>query len=373
MAQALWTVDSTPMLDVPGMASDGNLTFAYAAGGMRLTNGTLLIADRGENAIRIVDAAGKLLRSAGRTGDGPGEFQSMIWAGRCGEDSLLVWDLRRRVASLIGASGAIARQFAVPAGDTAQMPMQFACSPRGTTGTMVYRGVPRPIRGAVNPRIQNVISVTAAVYRIRADGSIAQRLGDVPAGELVATVSPSGGRGSAPRPLGRSAWVAALEDAVVIGSADSALVMIVRASGETSRHALPIVPRAPTQAEFDEAVQATASVIPASIRQAMAEQLAAVPIPERLPMISALFVDAEGLLWVQTTPPGARNLDFLVLDGGVASGRGSGHRRDSRCSRLAATTCWAATPTPAMRCTWPCTGCTGVDRPFARPRRDSDR
>jgi hypothetical protein len=162
-AQATWTVDSMPMLDVPGLASDGTLTFAYAAGATRLADGTLLIADRGENAVRVVDAAGRLRRSSGGTGDGPGEFQSMIWAGRCG-DSLLVWDLRRRMASLIGASGAIARQFAVPAGDTAQMPMQFACSPRGTTGTMVYRGVPRPIRGAMNPRIPNVISVTAAVY-----------------------------------------------------------------------------------------------------------------------------------------------------------------------------------------------------------------
>lgn len=44
-------------------------------------------------------------------------------------------------------------------------------------------------------------------------------------------------------------------------------------------------------------------------------------MPERLPPISALFVDTEDLLWVQTTPPGGRVMDFLVVrpDGRVAA------------------------------------------------------
>ena len=51
------------------------------------------------------------------------------------------------------------------------------------------------------------------------------------------------------------------------------------------------------------------------MRQAMAQQLAAIPLPDRLPAISALFVDSEGLVWIQTTPPGAKALDFLVMRG----------------------------------------------------------
>src|SRR3970040_2044149 len=88
-AQATWVVDRTPILDVPGVATTGTLIFGYAAGGMRLADGGLLIADRAENSIRVLDATGKLVRSVGRTGDGPGEFQSMMWAGRCGPHSLL--------------------------------------------------------------------------------------------------------------------------------------------------------------------------------------------------------------------------------------------------------------------------------------------
>ena len=312
-AQATWVVDRTPILDVPGVSTTGTLILGYAAGGMRLADGGLLIADRAENSIRVLDATGKLVRSVGRTGDGPGEFQSMLWAGQCGSDSLLVWDLRRRQATMIGSSGTPSRQFSVPAGDTAQVPFQFSCSPHGT---IAYRSAPRPMRGAMpNPQNPNIVSVTAAVYRIGPGGTITQRLGDIPAGEVVAMVSPSGGRGAAPRPLGRTASIAALDDAVVISSADSAFVIVQQAGGQTSHHQLPITLRAPTRTEFDEAVRATASMGPASMRQAMAQQLAAIPLPDRLPAISALFVDSEGLVWIQTTPPGAKALDFLVMRG----------------------------------------------------------
>lgn len=318
VGQAVWTVDRAPTLDVPGIGADGKVTFGYAAGATRLANGSLLIADRAENGIRVIDAAGKLLRTIGRAGDGPGEFQTMIWAGGCGADSMLVWDLRRRQASMVGASGTVARQFAVPARDTAQLPFQFSCA---HNRAMVYLSLPRPIRDATPPQDPNIRAVTAAVYRIAADGAVTQRLGDIPAGEVLATVSPTGGRGSAPRPLGRTASVAAVGNDVVIGSADSATATVVHDNGTRSQIRIPVTIRAPTRAEFDAAVQASASMIPAPIRQAMIAQLAAVPMPERLPAISALFGDPDGLLWVQSSPVGAKVIDFIVIqvDGRVVA------------------------------------------------------
>ena len=315
-AQATWVVDRTPILDVAGVSSDGTVIFSNAAGGMRLRDGGLLIADRGESSIRVIDAAGKLVRSVGRAGGGPGEFQSILWAGPCGADSMLVWDLSRRQASMIAPNGTIARQFAVPAQDTAQRPSQFSCSSRGA---MAYRSVPRQNRDAPNAQNPNLVGVLAAVYRTGRDGVVLQRFGDIPAGEVAAFVSPSGGRGAVPRPLGRTAHVATLDDAVVISSADSALVTIVRADGRSSRHALPIIPRAPTKEELDHAVQSTASMAPPAMRQSLAQQLATIPAPERLPAISALMTDADGLVWVQTTPPGGRTVDFLVIQstGGI--------------------------------------------------------
>jgi hypothetical protein len=315
-SQATWTVDRTPILDVPGVAADGKVNFGNAGGATRLADGSLLVADRAENAVRVIDALGKLLRTLGRPGQGPNEFASVIWAGGCGSDSLLVWDLGRRQASMVGAHG-IGRQYSIPAGDTAQPPYQFSCA---RNRTMAYISAPRPDRSAPSPA-PNVMAVIAAVYRVNSEGAVIQRLGVVPGGEVVAATGPTGGRGAVPRPLGRAAYVAAVGDAIVISSADSALATIVPANGPSRSIRLPVTLRSPTRAEFDAAVHAAASMLPAQMRQAMTRQLAASPMPERLPPVSALFSDPDGLLWVQTSPPGARAIDFLVmqLDGRVTA------------------------------------------------------
>jgi hypothetical protein len=318
-AQATWVVEPTPVLDVRGLSTSGTVSFGYPAGGIRLSNGSLLIADRGENSIRLFDATGVLQRTTGRSGQGPGEFQSMMWAGRCGTDSLLVWDLSRRQATMIAASGDLTRQFAIPASDTAHMPFRFSCSPRGA---IAYESAPRRIPGAPpNAERPDIMGVNAAVYSVDRDGRVLLRLGDVPGGEVVAVTSPSGGRGAVPRPLGRTAHVAAMDGAVVISSADSAFVTMIHADGTQNRYALPIAIRAPTRAEFDGAIQSLATMTPATMRQAMIQQLSAVPVPSRLPPVSALLTDTEGLLWVQTTPAGGTALDFLVMqnDGRVVA------------------------------------------------------
>jgi hypothetical protein len=216
--------------------------------------------------------------------------------------------LRRRQASMIGPSGAVARQFAVPAGDTAQNPFRFSCGPNRT---MVYLSAPRPVREATPPKNPNIVSVSASVYRVTADGAIKQRLGDIPAGEAV-----SNGRGGVPRPLGRTASVAAVGNDVIIGSADSATVTIVRDDGTRNQIHIPVLVRAPTRDEFDAAIQATAAMVPAQMRQTMITQLSVIPMPERLPPISALFGDPDGLVWVQTSPAGAKVIDFTVMQAG---------------------------------------------------------
>lgn len=318
-AQATWVVEPTPILDIPGTSSTGTMTFGHPAGGIRLANGGLLIADRTENTIRVFDASGRSERSLGRAGPGPGEFRSMVWTRRCGGDSLLVWDFARRQATVVGSTSESMRQFAVPKGDTAQVPYQFSCSSRGS---IVYSSAPRPNRGAVtgstNP---NIIPAVVAAYSIDRDGSIRHRYGEIPGGEVVLITGPTGGRGGAPRPLGRISYVASMGDVAVISSADSAILTFHGADGRSSRHVLPIPSRPPTRAEYEAAIGELATVGPPDARQSLVDALRAFPMPERLPPISALFVDTEDLLWVQTTPPGGRVMDFLVVrpDGRVAA------------------------------------------------------
>lgn len=243
----------------------------------------------------------------------------MVWARRCGGDSLIIWDLARRQATISGSSSESMRQFAVPKGDTAQSPYQFSCSARGS---IVYSSAPRPNRGAASESTNpNIIPVLVTAYSIDREGSIRRRHGDVPGGETILLPGPLGGRGGAPRPLGRISYVASMSEVAVISSADSAILTFHRADGGSSRHRLPISIRAPTRPEYEAAIDELATFAPPAMRPSIVEALRAFPMPKRLPPISALFVDAEDMLWVQISPAGSRAIDFLVVrsDGRVVA------------------------------------------------------
>lgn len=317
-AQATWTVDAKPILDVPGVTANGSVTFANMAGVTRLRDGSLLIADRGSNSIRLVDPRGKLVKSSGQTGDGPGDFQSMIWAGGCGPDSMLVWDLRRRVASMIGASGTVARQFKVPSdsGTKIRVPLNvIAC---GDRGTIAYISDPtgRVAPTSANPNIMGMLSSAVTTNR---EGHVVAHIDSLPSGEMYHTISPTGGNGAFPRPLGIAAFVAVIGDRAVVGLTDSARVVAIEPDGRRTTIRIPVQAHAPTRDEFDASVEKITAMAPAAMRLAMTEQLSKAPLPAVAPTYSGLFSDPAGLLWVEVSPATGKNgsLIAMQLDGKI--------------------------------------------------------
>jgi hypothetical protein len=86
------------------------------AWGKVLSDGTIVLFDRGSIQLRFYDRSGKFLRSAGREGDGPGEFRrGTSLVGVLPGDSLVLEDVfaKRRV-SIFTPSGDYARSIAVP-------------------------------------------------------------------------------------------------------------------------------------------------------------------------------------------------------------------------------------------------------------------
>ena len=93
-ADAGWKVVDSPLVDI------GDVD--HVLGPVRLGDGRLAIGNAGTNEVRIYDAGGALLKTAGRPGSGPGEYQNLvgIWAGPA--DSLMVSDiLVRRLTVLL--------------------------------------------------------------------------------------------------------------------------------------------------------------------------------------------------------------------------------------------------------------------------------
>jgi hypothetical protein len=83
--------------------------FSDISGIRQLSDGRLLVADRLEKAVRLLDAAGAYLDEVGRVGSGPGEFQLPGRLLPLPGDSTLLVDFGNMRLSVIGPEGGIHR------------------------------------------------------------------------------------------------------------------------------------------------------------------------------------------------------------------------------------------------------------------------
>lgn len=75
--------------------------------------GRILIADDLQHAVLVFDHEGQFLRSLGRQGDGPGEFQAPWRIAVDPQDSIFVWDTQLARMSIFSPTLAFVRSFAI--------------------------------------------------------------------------------------------------------------------------------------------------------------------------------------------------------------------------------------------------------------------
>jgi 6-bladed beta-propeller protein len=102
-----WTLDSKPLLQIGG-ADDGPSGFAFIKGVVRLSDGSIAVANQRPSEIRIFDASGRFVRSLGRNGTGPGEFNRVLFR------------LLRSGDTLIGSDNSMRDQVFAPNGELAR-------------------------------------------------------------------------------------------------------------------------------------------------------------------------------------------------------------------------------------------------------------
>jgi hypothetical protein len=295
-----WSVDSLPVLDLQATTPDGRTRFGSAIGAVRLANGHLVIADGAESGIRFFDSTGQLIRTVGRHGSGPKEFQAIAWLGRCGGDSLYVWDRGLARMSVLDRAGTVIRQFGVQ-----PMPTTLACSP--SSGEFAFLGPAEATAGSLaeiaTARYQAPLFVADRL------GRVVRRLGTVAAGE--------------PRPLGRVTRLGITVREVLLGTADSAAVDVYTLpTGRITTLQLGLTPRRPTQRHLERAVDAQAAILPdAADRAAVRQMMLRMPMPDWLPAYRDVFIDESGRCWVQLSVPGDGDtrLGLLGRDGRIST------------------------------------------------------
>lgn len=309
-----WTVEPAPLVDI-GAGEDAGSELHRVVTAARLANGQILVASAGTHELRFFDGAGSHLRTVGRKGEGPGEFDELAWAGVLRGDSIGAWDAGSKRLSIFDARGTFAR--AVTFHDLPGFfPLVHGSFADGSlvASSGVEPGEAFAAGGAWRD--------TAVFLRLGLDRASMDTLGRFPGTEWF-VVTKSGGRGDIlieTLPFGRRTVVAVSGERFLVGTGDRYEVAAFDPGGrlrELTRKAhrpLPVTRR--DIADYRRGL-VTIGRTDEGDKRAQDELFATAPLPETMPAYAALLADPAGTLWVQETRrPGDRDAgaEWSVFD-----------------------------------------------------------
>ena len=172
----VWRVDTTPSLSI-GTALDGNpaMQFTRVSGVTRLSDGRIAVVDDQTAELRIFDASGRHLATAGGKGGGPGEYEPPLRLLRLPGDTLLVaGGFMAPRMGLHTADGRFVRLLELPPVGEDNRPSVFTY--RFDDGSSLMGMGPR----IVQPRT-GTWTDSQAYYRVPAGSDSAQRFASFPA------------------------------------------------------------------------------------------------------------------------------------------------------------------------------------------------
>jgi hypothetical protein len=297
-AQQQWSVDATPVLRIAGTTSAGRTVFKFAAGATRLSNGRVVVADGTGGTVQLFDPQGRLVRSVGKRGAGPGEFGFVSWIGQCSSDTSYVWDFMQTRLTTIGPAGDILRQVRLPVDPAVgPPPAMLACSRSGHLAYLARsldRGVRSPDGKSVRQR--------GGLYLGTAGGNFTRIASEFPVVEL----GPSLKGREFPRPAGKLTSIAVGRDRIYLGTADSGFVDALDLAGKrVATIQVKSDQRRPTERHKERSVDAAVAFVEqASRRDSLRAEFLQIKMPDWLPPYSGLFVDPAGVVWVVLSAPG---------------------------------------------------------------------
>ncbi|HEX6370289.1 MAG TPA: hypothetical protein VF006_15320 [Longimicrobium sp.] len=292
-----WRVAAEPETDVGVAEGDPHQQFARVADAVRLSDGTLLVADGQANEIRAFDARGTYLRTVGRAGGGPGEFRGLDKLHLLPGDTVAAYDYQGPRISFFAPSGTLARSVTLQPldGKVPPRPLGFLADGRMVV-TQLYNPEFQP---STRPTRD---TVSLAVYS--AAGAQAASLGRVPGDESVTITGGSGPNTMMLRdtpPFGLTTSFAVGGTGLLVGDPvryelverrpDGAVARLIRRAG--AREAV-------TQADRDAVMKRRREgLTDPRFRQLQEQLIENTTFPEHKPYFTALGVDPAGNTWVR--------------------------------------------------------------------------
>lgn len=293
-----WRVSPRPVV-VLGDGSDGpDDEFGMVMGAVRLSDGTIVVAENWTVELRYFDARGRQLRTVGRRGQGPGEFTALDRLAILPPDTVVAYDYASRRASLFTAGGEFARSFPSPLASTRQVTYSVA-------GAFDERRLWfEPAGTSARPGGPDVLPVAGANVLVDVDRLTVDTVGEAYG------VDYAGGRHPMPLRFGRQTASDPWDGPLYITDGGTFEVRVYDDAGlrRIIRRDLP--PRQVTQADIQTLIDFDVELVRTSggepgidvpeeerVRRVRA-MLDAHPFPDRMPAVGDVVVDALGYLWV---------------------------------------------------------------------------
>lgn len=293
--------------EVGGIEAGPDEEFANLGGVTLLDGGTVLVGDRVEPFLRVFGPDGELLRTLGRRGQGPGEYEYVYRIDSCSPGEISVYDVDSRVHRYGPNMTLISTElisFEALGGRTSY---NEDCNPNGFEIVTGW--------GDYDTQFQEGLFEARAPVLLLRDGDVVYDFGERLSSHRVGSVRNGAPTGSAPHPFGRATVVALGSDRIYIGDAETYEIEVYDLAGQ----ALPPVrwtgpPLDYDRGFVDELAEQAVSAAREQSRPALRRWYRDLEELEGLPAYDRILVSDQDELWVrQFVRPSSVGEEWVVF------------------------------------------------------------
>ena len=280
-----WSVSTEPHLTIDLAEGELPYLFSFIAAARILSDGRIVVGDRGNAVLRVFDRAGAFQHEFGRAGNGPGEFDWLRSVSEVAPGTLEVFDSGLMRMSRFGADGAhlSTRTFAISGGFPQQLVGRFS------DGAHVLGWI---AQGSMNQA--GAAADTIALGRFGSDGQLLAVI-DTNTSLIRFEMSPV--------PFSPQLHAFVLDDAIYVNNGMTSSMIVLDSTGTQMRQLDVPLPRA----DPSSAWSALEAELETRGDTEGLERLPLIPRDNPLPVIAGAFPDDRDRIWVKQYDPIADN------------------------------------------------------------------
>jgi hypothetical protein len=310
--RAPWILDTSSVIDVGRQSADPSQEFSGFVIPALLSDGRIVVANGGSSELRFFGPDGKWVKSVGRRGGGPGEFEDLGWLDAGAGDTLRTYDWGLRRLSVFSAEGAFVRPVSLHAGGEVWAPRPLGMLRDGRLIAQSQNAVTLESRPGAGRD-------TVPLFALDLIRGVADSLGGFPGHEYMIHTG-QGSVSAGNLPFGKDLHVLVHGSRVYVGTADGPELLVLGTDGRVERvvrwTAAP-VPVTPADIEaYADAGSREFGPGQGERRERFLLRLKQTPFPKWKPSYAGLLAGPEGSIWVRryAEPDRSAPTDFEVFD-----------------------------------------------------------